>query len=181
MSYKNLQSFKIRDYKCFLKKNDYQGFDEIKPINIIIGKNNSGKSKLLEFLQEFIKKNKDNPNLKLGGDFDILVEKTLEEAELKSVFREGHSGGELSLLGNAGDHWSAIGYKLVNKKMICTHNRVDVPDHGFQLKPPRHTQALQMAVNDLGSRLKNPFQGYECLVIQAERDIKIEGANLIRR
>ncbi len=43
-------SIKIKDYKCFVKENDYQGFDVIKPINVIIGKNNSGKSKLLEAL-----------------------------------------------------------------------------------------------------------------------------------
>ena len=52
-------SIKIKDYKCFVKENDYQGFDDIKPVNVIIGKNNSGKSKLLEalagivFLQQY--------------------------------------------------------------------------------------------------------------------------------
>lgn len=31
-------SIKIKDYKCFVKENDYQGFDDIKPVNVIIGK-----------------------------------------------------------------------------------------------------------------------------------------------
>ncbi|MDX1973966.1 MAG: AAA family ATPase [Candidatus Sumerlaeia bacterium] len=43
-----IKSVKFRNYKCF--KNEWAGFDEIKPINVIIGKNNSGKSSLLELI-----------------------------------------------------------------------------------------------------------------------------------
>ena len=39
-------SIKIRNYKCF--GDEPQGFDTIKPINVIVGKNNSGKSSLLD-------------------------------------------------------------------------------------------------------------------------------------
>lgn len=48
------KSIKIKNYKCFMADNGYQGFDDIKPINIIIGKNNSGESKLLEALRYII-------------------------------------------------------------------------------------------------------------------------------
>ena len=44
-----IKSVKFRNYKCF--KNEWAGFDEIKPINVIIGKNNSGKSSLLELIE----------------------------------------------------------------------------------------------------------------------------------
>jgi len=42
-------SIKIRNYKCF--GDEPQGFDEILPINVIVGKNNSGKSSLVEAVQ----------------------------------------------------------------------------------------------------------------------------------
>ena len=45
-------SVKIRNYKCFA--GEAQGFESIKPINLIIGKNNSGKSSLLELIENAI-------------------------------------------------------------------------------------------------------------------------------
>lgn len=41
-------SIKAKNYKCFGE--EPQGFDEIYPINIIIGRNNSGKSSLLDLI-----------------------------------------------------------------------------------------------------------------------------------
>ncbi len=43
---------KIKNYKCFGE--DVQGFDCICPINIIIGRNNSGKSSLIDLIQYVI-------------------------------------------------------------------------------------------------------------------------------
>lgn len=48
-------SIKIKDYKCFLKENDYQGFDDIKPINVIIGKNNSGNPSYWKLLRVLLR------------------------------------------------------------------------------------------------------------------------------
>jgi len=44
-----LCNLKIKNYKCF--GDTAQGFNEIKPINIIIGKNNSGNSSLIDLIK----------------------------------------------------------------------------------------------------------------------------------
>jgi len=41
-------SIKVKNYKCF--RENLEGFDKILPINIIIGKNNSGKSSLIDVI-----------------------------------------------------------------------------------------------------------------------------------
>src|SRR5688572_17327858 len=41
-------SLKVSNFKCFA--DEPQGFDTLKPINIIIGRNNSGKSTLLDLM-----------------------------------------------------------------------------------------------------------------------------------
>lgn len=46
-------SIKISNYKCF--GNTPQGFDIIKPVNILIGRNNSGKSSLLDLVNYVVK------------------------------------------------------------------------------------------------------------------------------
>ena len=49
---------KTNDLKCF--KGEFSGFEDIKPINIIIGKNNSGKSTLLELVDRATKRDTRN-------------------------------------------------------------------------------------------------------------------------
>ena len=44
-----VDSIYFKGHSCF--KNDWAGFDEIKPINVIIGRNNSGKSHLLDLVE----------------------------------------------------------------------------------------------------------------------------------
>ena len=43
------ESIYFKGHSCF--KNNWAGFDEIKPINVIIGRNNSGKSHLLDLVE----------------------------------------------------------------------------------------------------------------------------------
>lgn len=52
-------SIKVRHLKCF--GDQEQGFEEIKPINLIIGRNNSGKSTLLDLIEFVVTGAKDIP------------------------------------------------------------------------------------------------------------------------
>jgi ATPase involved in DNA repair len=49
-------SIKVKNYKCFGE--NPQGFDTIKPINVLIGRNNSGKSSLLDLIDYAIRPRK---------------------------------------------------------------------------------------------------------------------------
>ena len=87
-------TLKIKNYKCF--QSDFAGFDEIKPINIIIGRNNSGKSSLIEML-DFV--TRINRNEKSTNDFFDINTKfkavlKLEEDNLIPFFRENRNTPE---------------------------------------------------------------------------------------
>ncbi len=45
-------SFKVSNFKCF--GDEANGFDGIKTVNVIIGRNNSGKSALLDIIEYFV-------------------------------------------------------------------------------------------------------------------------------
>lgn len=76
---------KITNYKCFKEP---IGFNEIKPINVIIGKNNIGKSSLIDMIEFnynkelFFNACNQNNNLKL------IIDKTISENDL-STFSKG--------------------------------------------------------------------------------------------
>ena len=84
----------VKNYKCFDK--DGGGFDKIMPINIIIGKNNSGKSSLIDLVNYYIKPNIEF--LKIGRDgnqSDVYVVHKLDDQEISQSFRKDTSGGEI--------------------------------------------------------------------------------------
>lgn len=121
-------AIKIKDYKCFTKDLDYQGFNNIKPINVIIGKNNSGKSKLLEALEFIVKNN--------GGlPFSAQFQKVLKEEELKRIFPQNVRSVPF-YLSCVGNDWDDVGSYLVGKKIL-------LQQYGQKL------QLIDININDL--------------------------------
>jgi putative ATP-dependent endonuclease of the OLD family len=78
-------SVKIRDYKCF--GHEEQGFEKILPINIIIGKNNSGKSSLLDLIEFLIDPDKDIIAIK-NGITKCILSLTITENVIKEVISD---------------------------------------------------------------------------------------------
>jgi len=97
------ESIKFRGYRCFSK--EWGGFDAIKPINIIIGKNNSGKSCLIDLVKEMITYNPPSGR----PSFELLFKNKLNENELRQTFQEGKTGGHLH-----GDYWNENGLHFLN-------------------------------------------------------------------
>ncbi|MFC2146282.1 ATP-dependent endonuclease [Acidobacteriota bacterium] len=99
---------KFRGYRCFSKK--WAGFDVIRPINIIIGKNNSGKSCLLDLLDQIITRKMTMADYRISG--------ILTESDLRKGFKKNTSGGPLR-----GDHWRDHGIHFVDKPVEWVMNR----------------------------------------------------------
>jgi putative ATP-dependent endonuclease of the OLD family len=91
-------SVKIKNYMCFGESP--QGLESIKPINIIIGRNNSGKSRSLDMFQFAVSQKEFENCNRNGKESEILISLPLVESELKSVFPQDTSN---SLIGNYWD------------------------------------------------------------------------------
>ena len=111
-------SIHFKGHSCFKKY--WAGFDKIKPINVIIGRNNSGKSHLLDLVEALC----DGELFSRGWEY--WCRGVLDEASLKRVFSENSSEGDLR-----GNHWSDHGQYLVNAEVTCKIIANEVSDVKF--------------------------------------------------
>ena len=102
---------KIKEYKCFGE--DFEGYESIYPINIIIGRNNSGKSSLLDIIELF-----SNKYLNKKNGYKFLYSKNLTKEDIRTAFRQGVSGGGLS-----GDHWQ-FGQNYLGTILTMTDTKI---------------------------------------------------------
>lgn len=172
--FKNI-SIKMKNYMCF--GGIPQGFESIKPINIIIGRNNSGKSRLLDMLQfAAIQKNLKNQN-KDGKDSEIIMSLPLIESELKMVFPESTSSSR-----GIGTLWD-FGKKHIGNK-ITISLKGNMKREFISLDPPFEKiysgENLAEKSNLLAGKVRNPLQGKIIKKINAERNIGSEAAGDLR-
>ncbi|MCF6155801.1 MAG: ATP-binding protein [Candidatus Brocadia sp.] len=171
-------SVKVRNLKCFGSQE--QGFEEIKPINLIIGRNNSGKSTLLDLIEFVVKGTTDIPQrLWCSGQApEIVAEAPLTEDEIKRVFREDTSGGVIP----GRNHWE-FGRKFIGAKLRwrlnVTKNQKFI-SIGNCLDGSRPLDSIRNATDyleRLANAKQNPLLGKEFRRIFAERNIVPEGDN----
>lgn len=103
------QSIRFMGHRCF--KDHFAGFDEIRPVNIMIGKNNSGKSQMLDFVEALCA----GDVAKKGWSCEITS--ILDEVSLKQIFPPNRSQGELG-----GNHWDDHGRFFLGQKV---HYKLD--------------------------------------------------------
>ncbi|HOO53036.1 MAG TPA: ATP-binding protein [Methanothrix sp.] len=168
-------SLKIKNYKCF--GDDPQGFDVIKPINVLIGRNNSGKSSLLDLIEYVIMPPKDLKGLlkNLGHqkrEPEIYVAFPLKEDELKKVFHESTSGGEIS-----GNHWLFAKQFVDRKITILMTNSNEKHFSDLDSDTDANMDRTIRYWEELGRRITLPFQGNKFKRLHAERDIQPEKAS----
>lgn len=118
---------KIANYKCF---DEEIGFDEIKPINVVIGKNNIGKSSLIDMIEFNYNQNKfcnecmKNPSLK------IIIDKTIDENDLGG-FQKGHySSWNGYSYGNRVDDYDYARQNIIGKKFAYDYRVIKKTSYG---------------------------------------------------
>ena len=159
----------FKGHLCFQK--EWAGFDTIKPINVIIGRNNSGKSHLLDLVEALGR----GELGRRGWQYRCCG--VLDEALLKRVFRENTSGG---LLG--GNHWRGHGRYFVDTKIAWETDangnvtKVDFPTD-FTRSPSsgsRLDQARLSTIKQAVSKPTHQLKGKSFRSLLADRDIKTE-------
>lgn len=85
-------SIAIKNYKCF---ENTVGFETIKRVNIIIGRNNSGKSSLLDVIEHICKNNYtfDNATMRNNTSPEIIFQTKISKDAILKTFPQNTSGG----------------------------------------------------------------------------------------
>lgn len=159
-------SLKISNYKCF--GSEAIGYERILPVNLIIGRNNTGKSTLLD-LVDYITSPRDFSRLGHKGQApQVIISGTLHEEELRAVFSPNISGGEIS-----GNHWE-YGKRLMGHAIAWA-----VTKDGYHVVAltPSIEDKLNTYANNLAIKKGNPFSGLSFKRLLADRDITPEPGN----
>lgn len=165
-------SIKVKNYKCFVKENDYQGFDIIRPINVIIGKNNSGKSKLLEALSGIVDGTQEST------PFDIRLECILSKNEAQTIF----SNLTYNLTDNwvptsDNSYWQLMGRHLQHQTIIMERKQSESYYQFFvssevALQLNKYRTLAEKTLNN--PIVTEKFNDYKFIHLRAERDIDKE-------
>ena len=105
---------KISNYKCF---DNPIGFDEIKPINVIIGKNNIGKSSLIDMIEFHYDMDKYCDECRKNSKLKLIINKELEESDFGFFRKNSLSSWNRSRNPRLDDHDYAI-QEFLNKMFV---------------------------------------------------------------
>ena len=164
------ESIKFQGHRCF--KNAWAGFDEIKPINVVIGRNNTGKSHLLDLAEALCK------DALKGRGWRYLCHGTFDEGHLKQVFPENTSQGDL-----CGNFWQEHGRCFVGIQVEWQADEQFSPTevsflNGFDPKSPygeRSTNARLACINQiLVNAVTHQLKGTYFRRLLADRDTRPE-------
>ncbi len=160
----------FKGHLCFQK--EWAGFDTVKPINVIIGRNNSGKSHLLDLVEALSQGELGNRG------WQYRCRGVLDEVSLGRQFGAHVRGSELER-----NHWHDHGKHFVDTKITWeieangyTANNVGFPD-GFTFESSfgeRSTNARISAIERVVSHPTHYLSGKSFRRLLADRDIKTE-------
>ncbi len=161
-------AIRAKNYKCFKEET---GFDTIRRVNLIIGRNNAGKSSLLDLIEIVVTKNYEveRSTWRENQRPQIIFEAEITENVTSQVFRSNTSGGVIG--GNHGTYGqNFIGRTLKWTKTGNANNNaalVDCNDEGIN-PPLKNTGDYTLA---LPNRMSIPLEGKTFRRLLAERDI----------
>lgn len=187
-------SIYFKGHSCF--KKDWAGFDTIKPINVIIGRNNSGKSHLLDLVEALCGARPFDHRWQYrcsGVLYDRLLKRVFPDEEVKDQRHTLYQ--KVILPGN--NHWKDHGQHFVDKKIIWEItvireqstqqvSNVKFPDSfdlsfPYSLEPSDKRGLIDLRLSKI-HELLNPtthqLNGTSFCRLLADRDIKIEQGDI---
>jgi putative ATP-dependent endonuclease of the OLD family len=156
----------LKNYKCF--DSTGEELEKILPITVIIGKNNSGKSSMIDLIQFIIQKHKSF--LETGRDNtkpSVLIEHKLKIEEIHSAFPENTRGGSIP-----GDSFFEYGKRFLD--CIYTYQLEGNGKKTFVKIDAEFVPEAITLIEHLANAIKEPFVGKTFCNISAERDVKPE-------
>ena len=153
-------SIKIKKYKCF--NSEGAGFDRIMPINIIIGKNNSGKSSLIDLIRFVIDGSREDINI-ANSDTEVIIQEVLTEGNVAAGFGRGTRGGPIG-----GDHFEH-GRKYIGAK--CSYELELKNKKNYKLLDEETSESYHHLFQNVVNSIKLPLEHKKFCNITAERDV----------
>ena len=168
----------ISHFKCFGEEGG--GFAVFQPINIIIGRNNTGKSALIDAVELCITEGKSfdqRKHARPNSVFNVQVWQKLDEASLRPVFRDHVSSGGVP----GRTHWE-FGSKFIGQSL----HRSFGPGWSSSIQSgpdfsPINQSARQNYYNQLAKTATWPFKNLRLLKVSAERDVQPESRETTRK
>lgn len=155
---------KVKNYKCF--GDSPQGFEEITGLNVLIGRNNSGKSALLDVIAFLCKPTK-LAALRPGPAPEVLRMGRVHDDDWNATFRDDSRDSIV------GDHQT---YGVPFRRRIVTW-RISANGHNEFVSLDGGPQPANQFQRGLITSQKNPLLGKFFKRILADRDIRPEPSN----
>ncbi|MBK9248674.1 MAG: AAA family ATPase [Ignavibacteria bacterium] len=162
----------VKNYKCF--DDEGGGFERIMPLNVIIGKNNSGKSTLID-LVEYIQYG-DGPIAytgRINGNLpEVIVTHSISEKEHSKILEESVTNRDNMLLGDYSDY--GIDFKNNIFKYIFSGGDKKISSKSTSDIYPD----TQQIIDSVKNRIPKSFTNKLFCKIAAERDIVREKSSI---
>lgn len=169
MDYPIPLAIKAKNYKSFGET--FEGFDNLHRINVIIGRNNSGKSALLDLVRYVLGPTEALNAIGHKGHVpEVHITKPLTDNEIGQVFRENESGGVL------GGHSNFYTYgKQWEGKPITVHLQPSSTTF-VKVDPPFENDAITNTFSGkLANAFVNPIAGRVFRRLLSDRNVAPEG------
>lgn len=167
----------LRNFQSFDEKG--AGVGDVKRINVLVGPNNVGKSKILRAIDRTINDHSSSLIAEAASQYSVVCERPLSEQELKRAFPPNTGNHAFG-----GDNWEGFGKWLFDSTIVAEFGaskgltiKAVTPKLGTQLKHLTQHAALQYAQDRVVQAVNaDTFEKFSSPVhyIAAERDVKAE-------
>lgn len=167
---------RAKNYKCF--KGEFGGLDEVRQINLLIGRNNSGKSAVLDLVeygcqQSFEKLSTRDP----GSHPEVCYDVAMTAEVLRPHFPDTTSGGAYPSFAN---HWE-YGRHFIGEKLeifASQDGRIGPTEEGGAVFSNKSVDGFQMdqalsvrIANEVAGQLAPDLSGRHFIRLLADRDV----------